>query len=703
MTRVALVWHMHQPFYVDGSTGVHVLPWVRLHGLKDYWGMAAVAREFPALRLTFNLVPSLLEQLEAFARGDARDPHLELGLRPAEDLTPDEAAFCVNEFFHAQYQRMIRPHARYAELHERRREMRAGGPAFSTDELRDLQVWHKLVWVDPLYVDDPRVAALVRRGRAFTEADKLALREVELEVLRRVIPEYRLAAASGHVELSTSPYYHPILPLLCDLSVYRTTHPEWPAPDEPFAYPSDAAEQIRRAIQLHTRLFGTPPAGVWPSEGSVSDAAVRVLADAGLSWMATDEDILGLSRDLTFQRDSNGVVGHAEALYRPYLAGGEGHTIACGFRDHTLSDLIGFTYSSWPADAAAHDFVRRIDAAGRAARAQGSADPTVFVILDGENAWEHFEGQGRPFLRALYQALTTHPYIQTVTMREACAAPTARLARIRAGSWINSDFYIWAGHADDRRAWAQLARARLRLEAVPAAHPGLPRAWDALLIAEGSDWFWWYGDDHSSDHDVAFDELFRCHLRNVYLALGDAPPHDLWVSNISTSPAVTPSAPWLQLTPTIDGDDSSYFEWLGAGWFETRAAAGAMHQVSASGPRLRGFRYAYGDGALWLSVVLDGDAGLAGGGHLTVSFPDTPGPFAVSLSPDGQLAGTAQACSAAAGRTAEFRVPLAAIDAVSAPKIPIVIGHAMVLTGTPSQWRVDLHGPAASIHRPWRV
>ena len=192
MTRVALVWHMHQPFYVDGSTGVHVLPWVRLHGLKDYWGMAAVAREFPALRLTFNLVPSLLEQLEAFARSDARDPHLELGLRPAEDLTPGEAASCVNEFFHAQYERMIRPHARYAELLERRREMRAGGPAFSTDELRDLQVWHKLVWVDPLYVDDPRVAALVRRGRAFTEADKLTLREVELEVLRRVIPEYRL-------------------------------------------------------------------------------------------------------------------------------------------------------------------------------------------------------------------------------------------------------------------------------------------------------------------------------------------------------------------------------------------------------------------------------------------------------------------------------------------------------------------------------
>jgi alpha-amylase/alpha-mannosidase (GH57 family) len=700
MTRVAFVWHMHQPFYVDGSTGVHVLPWVRLHALKDYWGMVAVAREFPDLRLTFNLVPSLLEQVEAFARGEARDPHLELGLRPAEELTPDEAAFCVNEFFHAQYERMIAPHARYAELHARRREMRAGGTDFTTDELRDLQVWHKLVWVDPLYADDSRVMALMQRGRGFTEADKRVLREVELEILGRVIPEYQRAGASGHIELSTSPYYHPILPLLCDLSVYRTTHPEWPAPEERFAYPSDAAEQMRRAIALHTRLFGSRPAGVWPSEGSVSDAVVEVLAEAGMSWMATDEDILGLSLGLTFQRDSNGVVHNAEALYRPYLVGRAGHTIACVFRDHTLSDLIGFTYSAWPAEAAAQDFVRRIDAAGLAATAQGLAEPTVFVILDGENAWEHFEGQGRPFLRALYHALTTHPEIRTVTVREACAAASAHLPHIRAGSWINSDFYIWAGHADDRRAWAQVARARRRLEAAPPSHPGLARAWDALLIAEGSDWFWWYGDDHSSDHDAAFDELFRCHLRNLYLALGEAPPHDLWGSNISTSPTVTPSAPWGPLTPTIDGEDSSYFEWLGAGWFETRAASGAMHQVAA-GSKVRGFRYGYGDGALWLSVVVDDDSALAAGGHLTVSFPDTPGPVAVSLAPDGRLSGSA--ARGIVGRTAEFQIPLAIIGAGSAAKIPIVIAHATALTGTPSQWRVDLHGPMAVVQRPWRA
>ena len=230
----------------------------------------------------------------------------------------------------------------------------------------------------------------------------------------------------------------------------------------------------------------------------------------------------------------------------------------------------------------------------------------------------------------------------------------------------------------------------------------LAQAREEVLIAEGSDWFWWYGDDHSSDHDAAFDDLFRCHLRNVYLALGEPPPHDLWISNVTTSPTAAPTAPWISLTPTIDGDDTSYFEWLGAGWFDARAAVGAMHQVSGTGPRMQGFRYGYGEGALWLSVVIDGDGGLADG-YLTMSFPEAPNPFAVSVSSDGRLSGTAQACSAASGRTAEVRIPLAAIGAVSAVKIPLAIAHATTLTGVPSQWHIELHGPAAITPRPWRA
>ena len=237
MTYVAILWHMHQPYYEDLATGEHVLPWVRMHGLKDYYGMAALMREFPQMRLTFNLVPSLLVQLEAFAEGRARDWHLELGLKPADELTEHERATILSEFFHAPRGRMIDRYPRYAELLQKR-DARGG---YTDQDFLDLQVWHKLAWVDPFYLDsDARVRRLIQKQRNFTEDDKLELREVELEILRRVIPEYREAAARGQVELSTSPFYHPILPLLCDTDVYLRTHPSSAVPRPAFRHPEDA-------------------------------------------------------------------------------------------------------------------------------------------------------------------------------------------------------------------------------------------------------------------------------------------------------------------------------------------------------------------------------------------------------------------------------------------------------------------------------
>jgi len=590
MTRVALLWHMHQPFYQDLATGEHVLPWVRLHAIKDYWGMAALLREFPAVKATFNLVPSMLVQLEAFAQEQARDRHLELGLKPADALTEEERAFCVDQFFHAHRPRMIDPYPRYAELLARRESSGAGLSArshaaqFSTDDLRDLQVWHKLAWIDPLYFErDERVRALVGKGRRFTEDDKATLRAVELELLRKVVPEYREASARGQIEISTSPFYHPILPLLCDSDVYLRTHPGSRMPRERFRRPEDAAEQLSRAIALHDRLFGRRPDGLWPSEGSVSDAIVPLVAAAGFRWMATDEEILAKTIGHDFARDGNGHVEQPETLYRPYRVGQEGRQVACGFRDHSMSDLIGFSYASWPAESAADDFVQRLaDAGARYASRTSGGEATIFVILDGENAWEHFEGQGRPFLRALYSRLTSHPDLNTVTMGEACAAPKDTLPSIFPGSWINADFYIWIGHPDDQRAWSQLADARRTLDAASGVpEERLARAWEEMLIAEGSDWFWWYGDDHSSDHDRIFDELFRRHVINIYRALDTPVPEELFVSNITTqAPPGDIRPPTGFVHPVIDGELTSYFEWVGAGCVEVVSAGDTMHEAA---------------------------------------------------------------------------------------------------------------------------
>ena len=592
MVKLALLWHMHQPYYEDLATGEHILPWVRLHATKDYYGMVALLREFPGIRVTFNLVPSLLVQIEAFAANRADDRHLLIGLTPAELLTADERQFLVANGFHAPVERAIRPNARYLELFEKRHTPES----FTVEDLRDLQVWHKLVWMDPDWLaTDARLRALVGKSRQFSEADKQQLREVELELLAAVIPAYRQAAESTRVELTTSPFYHPILPLLCDTDTHLRAHPHSALPRRLFSSAADAREQLARALDYHHRTFGERPRGVWPSEGSVSDEVIALLAEEGVAWSATDEEILArsLGRALT-----------AGDLYRPYDVGAGDRRVRMVFRDHQLSDLIGFAYQSWDASAAATDFVAKVrDAGQRFAQESGGEAATVAVILDGENAWEHYAGGGRPFLRTLYQTLQDATDIQTVTLSEAMTDPARPLPSVFPGSWINGDFYIWAGHRDDHRAWSQLAAARRAYEeaAADVSNAARSRAREELLIAEGSDWFWWYGDDHSSDHDREFDDLFRRHVRNVYRALNLPAPDELHVTNITTAAVATGPLPLGVLTsPALDGRATDFTQWASATDVPLGGGGGTMHRVA--GQLVRGLKVAADRGAIYLRV-----------------------------------------------------------------------------------------------------
>ncbi len=721
MTRVALLWHMHQPYYEDLVTREHILPWVRLHALKDYYGMAALLREFPGVKVTFNLVPSLLVQLEAFAGDRARDTFLDLSLKPAGELTDGDVSFVLQNFFHAQRQRMIAVYPRYEELLDKRGRR----SPFSVDDLRDLQVWHKLAWIDPFYLDgDPRIRGLVAKGRQFSEDDKLLLRSVELELLNRVIPEYRDGVQRGQIEVSTSPFYHPILPLLCDTNIYLRTHPASPMPKRRFQHPEDAREQLTRAADCHERLFGTRPGGLWPSEGSVSDAMVPLVADAGYRWMATDEQILANSLGVSFTRDGAGNLNQPERLYTPYRVAAGGHEVSCVFRDHALSDLIGFVYSGWNADAAAADFVNRLVEAGRRYRERtGGGEALIPIILDGENAWEHFEGGGRPFLRALYGRLQSHRELTTVTMAEACAAPGPLLNGIFPGSWIDSNFYIWIGHRDDQRAWDQLAAARRTLE---TAAPGVDAAAadaarEEVLIAEGSDWFWWYGDDHSSDHDEEFDELFRRHLRNAYRLLRVAVPEELFVSNISTGGATEEvQAPVGWVEPVIDGRDTSYFEWLGAGVFEAhRTAAGAMHQIDAEPPVVSSIRFGVSRDQR-LCVRVAGPASmreqLTSGLEVTLAVLE-PEPLQITARSSGSDNGcyvNHDQAQAAVDASLELAIPLAALRAGPGVALSFAITVArsapdesaapQVLERHPARRAIDLRVPIRGVDAvEWRA
>jgi alpha-amylase/alpha-mannosidase (GH57 family) len=721
---------MHQPFYEDLATHEHILPWVRLHALKDYYGMVALLREFPGVRMTFNLVPSMLVQLEAFAADRARDPILELSLKPADDLTAGDVDVILENFFHAQPERMIAIYPRYAELLALRgsgqagsAERRAAAARFTRDDLRDLQVWHKLAWIDPLYLDaDPRIRALVAKSRAFSENDKATLRDVELEILNKVIPEYRDAAERGQIEISASPFYHPILPLLCDTTIYHRTHPDTRVPA--FTRPEDAALQLERAAACHERLFGRRPVGLWPSEGSVSDAMVPLAARAGFAWMATDEQILARTLDVGFTRDGRGNLEQPERLYTPYRVQAGGTTMACLFRDHVLSDLIGFTYAGWAAEGAADDFVARLVEAGERYRARtGGGEAVIPIILDGENAWEYFPGGGRPFLRALYRRLSNHPSLRTATVAEVCAGGP-ELTGIFPGSWIDANFYIWIGHPDDRKGWNQLAEARHALDAARVDEATRNEAREELLIAEGSDWFWWYGDDHSSAHDEAFDDLFRRHVRNAYRRLQLPVPNDLYASNISTAIVSTgQTQPSARLSPTLDGEETSYFEWLGAGAFEVRDVAGAMHRTGGQASIVSLVQFGFGDERLFVRV--DGQRPLvdllAGGQGLSLDFV-TPHGIRFSVRQQfGRLTATywrrratdaewvergAGGSAVAAGSVLELALPLADLGLVPGQPVAffVTIDADVEVERHPADRPIELTVPDETFEaRQWRA
>ncbi len=594
---LCFLWHMHQPFYKDLISGEYRMPWTRLHALKDYYGMVEILREFPDIRQTFNLVPSLAVQVEEYAEGRAVDPGLRIALKPAETLTEAEQDHLLRNYLYPNPSKIITRFPRYAELCEAwrasDRNVARARRLFTHGALRDLQVLSQLAWFDEEEFErDPEVRELVQRGRDFTHEDQALIGRKETELLRKVMPIYREFSERGQIEISTTPLYHPILPLICDSQIAEVSHPYVPLPPR-FRYPQDAWEHLSRGRKYCEERFGNAPQGLWPSEGSVSDEALRIAADAGFRWAASDNGVL--SRTL-------GRAAGVDETYRPYIWRHDGRELSLMFRDHYLSDLIGFVYSKMGAAEAARDFLARIRDNCRGILASGR-DAFVPIILDGENAWEFYDRNGRPFLRDLYRRISADPSMTAVTVSEALPKVEPQpLGHIFPGSWISANFDIWIGADEDNRGWDYLWRARRKYDDVA---PDLPEdrrrlAYDELLVAEGSDWFWWYGPEHQSEFRADFDELFRTHLANAYRAMGLTPPEDLSRPIIKAVLAAVHSVPTGPIRPRIDGEITSYFEWLGAGVYRVDARSGAMH-----GKRFLIRQLSYGSDGLNLYVRVD--------------------------------------------------------------------------------------------------
>ena len=584
--RVILLWHQHQPFYKDLVTGEYRLPWVRLHGLKDYYGMLKLLDEFPNVHQNFNIVPSLMTQLQDYVAGTAQDPFLNVAAKPAKDLSVEERKFALQYLFQANPVNVIGRYPRYRELWERFREHGDSAERaeryFQPQDFTDLQVLSQIAWFDEFFLEEKDVAGLVQKGRQYSLDDQKLVIARERELLGKVLPAYGAAAQKGSIEISTTPFYHPILPLVCDSGEGAVSSPGLPLPQKRYRHPEDAREQLLRGLELHQAVFGVRPKGVWPSEGSVSEEVLAIAHSLGIQWMATDEGVLGRSTGVFFERDGNGRLPGdlAEKLYNIHRYENGSTAMHMVFRDHTLSDLIGFVYSGMPPADAARHLIDNIKEAAKPVLAQGR-DAVVSIILDGENAWEYYPKSGREFLRRFYDGLQHEPGVEAVTISEAIARHKdfGRLPSLVPGSWINANFNVWIGAPEDNRAWDYLYHARefYTQNAARASEAQRKLAFDEILIAEGSDWNWWYGPEHHSANDRDFDELYRKHLSNVYQALGATPPDYLSqpITGVEARQAFTPQTAYIH--PRIAGDKVRYFEWMGAAAYTADHHAGAMH------------------------------------------------------------------------------------------------------------------------------
>ncbi len=501
--RICFLWHQHQPEY--RLNGRFVLPWVRLHAIKDYADLPRILSEY-SIPHTINLVPSMLEQLDACTQGV---------LDPLEELAEINTASLSHEQ-HRELTRwlltlrdpMMEGLPRLASIVSHLRS--PDHPALSEQEWRDAQVLFHLAWCGPVTRrrSEP-IRRLLEQGAHYSEDQKVDLMKTIRGLVAEVVPTMLEQSRAGHIEVSITPFHHPILPLVIDTDAAGECMPRATLPSPAYRAPFHARRHVRRALDDWQRRSGTIPSGMWPAEGSLSMEALEVLAASGVRWTATDEGVLRASAGEQFVRSD---------VYFPHEVATTSGNMMVLFRDHGLSDAIGFEYASWDATSAAADFVRRLEERRQLIiHEQGASaleKAVIPVILDGENCWEFYHHNGEEFLRSLMRHLEDDDRFTCVTCGEVADSGHARrLEHLRAGSWINGDFGVWIGSPTKNLAWSLLGQA---MQALAQAGHDEETVAARMEVLEASDWFWWYDERHQAPHREEFDRIFRARLRDVF-------------------------------------------------------------------------------------------------------------------------------------------------------------------------------------------
>ena len=701
-----LLWHQHQPTYLDPIADQLTSPWVRKHATKDYYDMAAILQNYPDVHVTINLTPVMLNQLIPYyidrlapfvdtkkntvdAAGflakwkGHTDPWIDLLLEPTPD--PTTATTKQIGLLYADPWSCVSTAPVLMNRFPAYAALRDKNPATLTQaDLLALKVWFELAWFDPDFLHGPVtlptgdvvdltdiLSASAPTNATFTlkvpMTEQLANRIVaeEVKIIKAIIPIhkklfYDAALHTGQIEVATTPFYHPILPLVHDTELEGYGQPFDPKPSPPFQFPQDAAAQVGRAVAFYTNIFGQPPRGMWPGEGSVAEQVIQHFRKFDIQWVATDQAVLaqskgfkpgGASADVgaapqgPWRIDTDSSVG---AMTDPALA------MAIFFRNTNMSNDIGFKYQGMVGTDAADDLIKNVSAQ---APTFGAPDRVITLVLDGENAWETFskEHDGKGFFLALYSRLsqsqaageiisvTGSEYLLGNPARNVPAHPLTGLNEVEPlfpGSWIGGNFAIWCGETEENTGWEYLRTSRLDLQNSGLAQPDpktpepadktsavwhVWKAFDEIYAAEGSDWFWWYGSDMTSpsNDDSPFDASFRTHLAGMYAhmnaALGLTGKPTISLPDFKPIIQANPQAPQglLDPPPTLDGlftPNESEWSTKGGFFFDSDTAGALANPDDWIATVYYGFGTQAGKDGIFLGVQHNFDLSTATGG-----------------------------------------------------------------------------------------
>lgn len=588
---ILFLWHHHQPFYCAPHRDRPELPWVRLHAVRGYLDILAVARETGSA-MTVNFSPALLTQINEMSRMDICDDFERISRTPAHELLEEEKKYILRNFFSINWTVHIKGHERYEKLLSKRGDpsvdpgFRTAIVDYTAQDFIDLIALFNLAWIGFTGRRDPQIAELIKKGKDYAPSDIDAILSFHHQVLKGTIPGYRDLYSSGQIEISTSPYSHAILPLLCDSAVASPDIPRQLLPRPDYCHPEDAEFQLRLAASTHEEIWGTAAAGLWPSEGSVSEEVLNIAAGCNFRWLATDQGILERS-----ERTKSAITSH----FVPYQWASTEAGIRVYFRDRALSDAIGFRYSGMRGEDASGELVNHLERI--ASGTKETPNRCVVIALDGENPWESYSDGGEAFLKTLFRTLDQHPELTTSRFSDHLKTGTReRIQRLHPGSWIDSNFRIWIGDPEKNQAWLELGRARHALDELMAGDPRRDECWKWLLRAQCSDWMWWFGEPFNSMYESQFDALFREYLRTIYREAGREPPPALDVPIAVPPKTERRLQPAFPMLPTIDGRDTSFYEWVGACRIDPRQFGTTMGRAEHF---LRHVFYGFGEKELY--------------------------------------------------------------------------------------------------------